>query len=93
MGELERDRWHLAGSLKLGLGRAWLVTNHGLDDRWGQGPWHQAASTKPAAMRWLREQLDAEAGRRVPIRQTVERRGLVFVLVDRRHLPEEDGDE
>jgi hypothetical protein len=83
-GGFDSDQWHLAGSLQLGFGRAWLVTNHGLDDRWGQGPWHTAASTRAVGLRWLREQLDEEHGSRVPVRLDERHDGrLVFVYVNR----------
>jgi hypothetical protein len=88
--DFSSDQWHLAGSVKRGLGRSWLVTNHGLDDRWGEGPWNQAASSRAPAIRWLREELDKELGARVPVRLEVGRNGLTFVYVDRRYLPADD---
>jgi hypothetical protein len=84
--------WHLAGSLSRGIGRAWLVTNHGLDDRWGQGPWHVATSTRQAGMRWLREQLDGEHGSRVPVRIEWQTPTLAFVYVDREKYAPSPGD-
>lgn len=90
VSEFSGDRWHLAGSLRKGIGRAWLVTNHGLDDRWGQGPWHQASSTPGSGLSWLREQLDGERGARVPVRLAREHERLTYVYVDRRHIPEDE---
>lgn len=86
--DFDSDEWHLAGSLSRGLGRSWLVTDHGLDDRWGQGPWHQAASTYQTGMAWLRERLNNEAGKPVPTRVDRRSTSLFFVYVNRRHIEE-----